>query len=100
MFPTESWPHNAGVAAYDRTRKMLAKRVKERRAQLGQTQEAAAEKADLDVRHWQKLEAADLNVTLRTLCAVATALKSPVAELFAHHTSEKTSASRGRRRPL
>jgi len=73
---------NPGVASYDRTRRALAQRIRERRAVLGLTQEDLAERGDFDVRHVQKLEAGELNVSLRTLCRLASALKFSLGELF------------------
>jgi transcriptional regulator with XRE-family HTH domain len=70
------------VASYDRTRRALARRIRERRAGLGLTQEGLAERGDFDVRHVQKLEAGELNVSLQTLCRLASALKLSLGELF------------------
>jgi hypothetical protein len=41
-----------------------------------------AERGEFDVRHVQKLEAGELNVSLRTLCRLASALKLRLGELF------------------
>jgi transcriptional regulator with XRE-family HTH domain len=49
---------------------------------LGLTQEALAERGDFDARHIQKLEAAELNASLQTLCRLASALKISLADLF------------------
>lgn len=73
---------NLAVASYDRTRRALARRIRERRKALGLTQEGLAERGEFDPRHVQKLEAAELNVSLETLCRLATALKMTLSELF------------------
>jgi transcriptional regulator with XRE-family HTH domain len=39
------------------------------------TQEDAASAAGIDVKRWQRLEAGEVNATVRTLCRVAKALK-------------------------
>ena len=60
----------------------LAIRMRHRRAELGLTQEAAAERMQITTRHYQKIEAGDLNITLRTLCLVAEALRVRPAYLL------------------
>lgn len=73
-------PDNPGVASYDRTRRALARRIRESRTRLGLTQESFAERGEFDVRHMQKLEAGELNVSLRTLCRLASALRLTLGE--------------------
>jgi transcriptional regulator with XRE-family HTH domain len=73
---------NRAVASYERTRKALARKIRERRRALGLTQESLAERGEFDVRHVQKLEAAQLNVSLQTMCRLAAALKLSLSELF------------------
>lgn len=46
------------------------------------TLKAAAELAEMNWRHWQKIEAGDVNVTMATLVKVARALRVDVADLF------------------
>ena len=70
------------MASYERTRRALARRIRERRVALGLTQEGVAERGEFDVRHVQKLEAGELNVSLQTLCRLASALKLRLGELF------------------
>lgn len=67
---------------FDRIRKRLAANVRKRRRELGLTQEQVAHEADMAARHFQKLEEARLNVTLRTIVKVARALKSELRDLF------------------
>jgi transcriptional regulator with XRE-family HTH domain len=50
--------------------------------ELGLTQEEAAHRIRMATRHYQKLESAQLNVTLRTLVRVADAFQLEVKELL------------------
>lgn len=43
------------------------------RLNAGLTQQAAADAADIDVKRWQRIEAGDVNCTIKTLVAVAAA---------------------------
>ena len=60
----------------------LAKRIRALRLELELTQEAAAEAAKLDEKHWQDIEGARTNPTVATLVGVARALKVTLGELF------------------
>ncbi|MGN6109045.1 MAG: helix-turn-helix domain-containing protein [Kofleriaceae bacterium] len=60
----------------------LAKRVRALRAERGLTQEAAAERAKLDEKHWQDIEGARTNPTVATLVGIARALGVSLPELF------------------
>lgn len=46
------------------------------------TLEKAAEYGNLNWRHWQKIEAAEVNATLRTLSRLAGSLKVDPSELL------------------
>jgi len=48
----------------------------------GLTQEQVAERADVDVTHVQKVEAATVNLTIATLVRLATGLDVPIRDLF------------------
>ena len=65
-----------------RVRQRVAAQVRRLRAGRRMTQEAAAGAAGLAVRHFRKIEAGEVNVTLDTLVKVATALGVDVAELL------------------
>ena len=52
------------------------------RENLKWTQEQAAEASDVAVRHFQKIEAGDVNVTVATLVRVAKAFRVPIKALF------------------
>ena len=55
-------------------RRALARAVRRQRDSLGLTLEQAAHEAGLHWRHRQKVEAGEVNVTLRTLARIAGAL--------------------------
>jgi transcriptional regulator with XRE-family HTH domain len=71
----------------------LARRLRYHRLELGLTQEELAEKAALNPRHIQKLEAGELNVTIGTLVSIALALDVTLTELLEPHLPETTLAS-------
>jgi transcriptional regulator with XRE-family HTH domain len=50
--------------------------------QRGWSQERAAEESDLNLRHYQKLEAGEVNVTLRTVERLCRAFGVDVQRLF------------------
>lgn len=70
------------VSSFDRARRLVAKTVRKRRKELGLSQEAFAERVGVNVRHFQKIEAAEVNLTLETLCALAAASQIPLREFF------------------
>lgn len=69
-------------SSLDKSRARFAQNIRERRVALEQTQEAIAEAAGLSPRHYQKLEAGELNMTLATMCRVADALGVKLRELL------------------
>lgn len=62
---------------------VLANQVRFLRLARGWTLEVGAEKMTIDMRHLQKIEAGEVNVTLATLVRVAEAFDVPLADLFA-----------------
>lgn len=68
----------------------LGVRVHELREARGWTLERADEASGIDWKHWQKIEAGQINVTLVTLVRLAEAFGEPVGSLFV--------AGRGRRK--
>ncbi len=62
------------AAAERRLLKELAGRIKRQRLAAGLTQEAAAARAGIDYKRYQRLEAGGVNATMRTLLRVAEAL--------------------------
>jgi transcriptional regulator with XRE-family HTH domain len=57
-------------------------RVRQLRQKAGLTLERASSAAELDLAHWQKIEAGQVNVTLGTMLRVANALDAKLADLF------------------
>jgi len=64
-------------------RDRVAQNVRGMRTAAGLTVEVAAERAGLDARHWQKIEAAETSATLRTLARLADAFAVDPAVLLA-----------------
>ena len=60
----------------------FGKRIRKLRLERELTQEAAAEIAKLDEKHWQDIEGARTNPTVATLVGIARALKVSLSELF------------------
>lgn len=60
----------------------LGRRIRKLRLARRWTLEQAAEASDIDLKHWQKLEAGAINVTLVTLVRIAAGLDVPIAALF------------------
>jgi DNA-binding XRE family transcriptional regulator len=60
----------------------LGERVRELRLAAGLTQEEAANRARLDGKHWQAIEAGATNPTVATLIGIARALGVGVGRLF------------------
>ncbi|HNS98792.1 MAG TPA: helix-turn-helix transcriptional regulator [Polyangiaceae bacterium] len=52
----------------------LARRIRDARRAAGLTQEAAASRANIDYKRWQRLEEGTVNPTVQTLVRVADAL--------------------------
>ena len=62
--------------------KALGARVRQLRLARKWTLEGAAEAANMDLKHLQKVEAGKLNVTLVTLVRLAEGFGEPVGSLF------------------
>jgi transcriptional regulator with XRE-family HTH domain len=61
----------------------LGLRIIKRREELGLTQKALAEAIDMQPGNLSQIESGGRNVTIRTLCRIAEALDTTVAELVA-----------------
>jgi transcriptional regulator with XRE-family HTH domain len=61
----------------------FGRRVRQLRERAGLTLERASSEAEMDLAHWQKIEAGKVNVTLGTMMRVANALGATVADFFA-----------------
>jgi len=81
-------------ASYKRAVRQLGKRVKELRTERGWTLEHAAEKSDMDLKHWQKIEAGTINTTMVTLVRMADGLGVDIGNLFASPTGSTKAPSR------
>lgn len=66
-----------------RIRKRIAVNVRRQRERADLTLEEAAHRAEMHWRHWQKVEAGEVNTTLRTLARLADALGLDPADLLA-----------------
>jgi len=64
--------------------KQLGLRVRALRQAREWTLEQAAEASTLDLKHWQKIESGQINVTLVTLVRIAQGFDEPIASLFRH----------------
>ncbi len=66
----------------NQTQNLLAGNVRRLREKAGWTQEQAADVMEIATRHYQKIEAGDVNVTVATLVRVAKAFEVDVKSLF------------------
>ena len=82
----EKHPQAAHLAKIAQTR--LAKNLRLIRKREGMTQEELAGRAGLSPRHIQKLEAAEVNVTLKTIALLANALQVELHKLLSPFTSK------------
>ncbi len=80
----EEWPSrlHRESARYRREARALGLQVRAFRQAKGWTLEQAAEKGDMDLKHWQKIEAGTINVTLVTLVRLAEGLGETMGSLF------------------
>jgi transcriptional regulator with XRE-family HTH domain len=62
--------------------KSLGLQIRKLRQGRGWTLEGAAERMNLDLKHLQKIEAGQLNVTLVTLARIAEGFEKPIGVLF------------------
>jgi len=67
---------------YNRARKRLSAALKRRRKALSLSQEDVADLLGIVTRQYQKIEAGEVNVTLRTLARLATVLRSEPRDLI------------------
>jgi len=67
-------------------RRVLSRKVRRRREQMQLTLETASARSGVHWRHWQKIEAGEVNVTLETLARLAKALDVHVYVLLRPET--------------
>lgn len=92
---TKARPSVTSAAAVQRKR--LGERLRALRERAGLTQEAGAEAIGLHVKHLQRVEAGNANVTLVTMVACALAYGVTVAALFQPEASAREPFRRGAR---
>lgn len=68
---------------FNSVQRTLGRRIRAARVEAELTQEEAAAAAEIDYKRWQRLEAGEVNATVRTLVRVAAALDVSFWELFA-----------------
>jgi len=61
---------------------VASRNVRRWRAQRGLTQEEAAARARIDYKRWQRIEAGQVNLTLKTLERIARTLRLDPLKLF------------------
>jgi len=61
---------------------LLGANLRRLRERNGMTQEEAAETVGVNWRHWQKLEAGEVNVTLKTLAKICEGMGVDIRKLF------------------
>ena len=73
---------NDTTLLHQATLKTIARKVKELRTDRRLTQEELSQRAGLGPRHLQKIEAAQVNVTVHSLVKLAMALGVDISALF------------------
>jgi transcriptional regulator with XRE-family HTH domain len=68
--------------AENELRDRLAVNVRALRAKVGMSAREAAERAEIPLRQWQRVEAGEVNATLKTLARIAYALRVDVPALM------------------
>lgn len=74
-------------------RQRIAHSIRQIRVSRGITQEALALRSGLALRHLQKVEAAEVNVTIRSLARIAAGLKVDVSDLVHRDEVEESPCS-------
>jgi transcriptional regulator with XRE-family HTH domain len=69
-------------ATQEDVRRRLATNVRAARKAAGLTLKVVAERAEIHWRHWQKVEAATVNITLQTLVRIGESLDIDPADLI------------------
>lgn len=69
-------------------RRRIAVRIRQLRSCRRLSQEALAQKSGISPRHLQRLEAAQINVTIESLVKLANALEVDINQLFNHSGNE------------
>lgn len=75
-------PSTRAHASLDALQRHIGQRIQVARLASGLTQEVAADLAGIDVKRWQRLEAGQVNATVKTLWRVAEATGVDVSALI------------------
>ncbi len=75
-------------------RRRLATNVRTARKAAGLTLKVAAERAEMHWRHWQKVEASTVNITLQTLVRIGEALDIDPSDLIREPSATGTKKKR------
>lgn len=97
-FRRHNWRVLRGVPDADKTIKNVGKRVAELRETAGLTQDQLAEQVEMDAQNLRSIEAGRRNLTIRTMCRLATALKCSMPDLFLPTKRPKRGPGRPRKR--
>jgi transcriptional regulator with XRE-family HTH domain len=87
-------PQKPAKADVHESRRILARNVRRRRQALKLTLKAVSRRAQLHWRHWQKIEAGEVNVTLETLVRLSGALEMKLHLLLTPCELDPTAAQR------
>lgn len=71
-----------GSTGVGRSLRRLGRQIRALRKSVNLTQEDAAERAKLDYKHFQAIEAGSINVTVASLIGIAKAFRVKLADLF------------------
>jgi transcriptional regulator with XRE-family HTH domain len=72
---------SGGLSSEDAVLRELGRRIRRARLAAKLTQEAAADRAGIDYKRWQRLEQGNVNPTARTLLRVAEAVDADFFQL-------------------
>jgi transcriptional regulator with XRE-family HTH domain len=72
----------------------VGQRIRELRRARGLTQEAVAERAQINAKYFGSIERGEVNVTVQTIARIADALAVPAGELFSPVTESGSDRKR------
>jgi len=85
-------------SAFERVLQDIGRQIRDARVAAELTQEEAAATAGIDYKRWQRLEAGEVNLTVRTLIRVAAAVGADYWRLLTPLASARRRLSRSPRR--
>ena len=74
---------NKSDKAFREYLKLIGSNLKKERIAQGLTQEKLAEMNNIDYKYYQRIEAGDVNITMKTLCKLSENLQINPTRLFA-----------------